>query len=115
MNTKAILILSVSVLLFSQILSAQDADRSQREKRDRLWIAPQEAKKNLGYTNKSAHFTEAVRDAGERSRLASEDREITGINPGLLSRLGFSGANREPECNVPSKFLEPWKVDDYGN
>lgn len=50
-----------------------------------------------GSEHESALSSKAVRSAGDRSRLVSEDREVTGVNPGLLSGLAFSGANRAPE------------------
>ena len=49
MNSKSLTILLVIILLFSQNLSAQDADQSHREKRDRLWTAAQEAEKKSKY------------------------------------------------------------------
>jgi CHAT domain-containing protein len=49
---------------------------------------------------KSALDTDSIASRSQRTRLASGDVDITGLNPGLLSGLAFAGANLEP---VPGK------------
>lgn len=64
---------------------------------------------------KSALSSEAIEEADRRSSsgrglLATRDEVVVGLNPGLLSGLAFSGANREPQPDQDDGILTAQEI-----